>query len=297
MRRCASRTSRARQEIVRVSFGSGWRRKDGAGDDAERAERAGGQFRQIVARNVLDDFAAAAGQRAVGQGQRHADDQVAQRAEAKAQRAAVVRGKHAANGGAARPQSDRARGAVRVCARVSCRCCIVQPASTRDREIGPGMLDDCVEARGGQNDVGALRRIAPGQFCASAARELRRSPASFASFSTCASSCSLARCDDELRLHAGNGVFRRWRRAHVPRRRSRARRPQMRRCLACCREETPASIVRSAPRFRRSRAVRDVFAGFLAAQARASETLSSDSRAAVDRTRSARVAWFAGRAR
>ncbi len=65
--------------------------EDGARDDRERAESAGDEFGEIVTCDIFDDFAAAGGERAIGKSERDADDQVAECAEAKAQRAAVVR--------------------------------------------------------------------------------------------------------------------------------------------------------------------------------------------------------------
>ena len=61
-----------------------------AEDHAEGAERAREQLRQVIARDVLDHLAARLGDRAVGQRHRHADDQVARRPVAVAQRARVA---------------------------------------------------------------------------------------------------------------------------------------------------------------------------------------------------------------
>ena len=79
--------------------------ENGAGDDAERAKSAGDEFRQVVAGDIFHDFAAAAGQGAVGKCDGDADDQVAEGAEAQTQRAAVVGGENAADGGAFGPQA------------------------------------------------------------------------------------------------------------------------------------------------------------------------------------------------
>src|SRR2546429_466768 len=64
------RTAMARQGMQ----GNGW-----GGDDAKRDERAGDELWKIVARNILDDFAAAGGERAVSKSYRDADDEVALR--------------------------------------------------------------------------------------------------------------------------------------------------------------------------------------------------------------------------
>ena len=124
--------------------------KNGAGDHAESAEGAGGQLGQIVASDVLDDFAATAGKRAIRQCERDADDQVAQCAKTQAQCAAVIGGKDAADGGFFRPKRIK-RETLAVL-----RQNILQPFDgascfDRDGEIGPSMLDDSVQPRRRQN--------------------------------------------------------------------------------------------------------------------------------------------------
>src|SRR6266581_3728027 len=87
--------------------GVAWKRvetEDGASDNAERAKSSCDELREVVTCDVLHDLAAAAGERAVWQGNGNADDEVAQRAEAQSERAAVVRGEHTADGGFFRPQ-------------------------------------------------------------------------------------------------------------------------------------------------------------------------------------------------
>src|ERR1700741_3936370 len=59
--------------------------EDRAGDDAKSAEGAGDELGKIVASDVFDDFAAAAGERAVGESDGDADDEVAQRAKTQAE--------------------------------------------------------------------------------------------------------------------------------------------------------------------------------------------------------------------
>ena len=264
-------------------------------DDAERAERAGRQFRQIVAGDVLDDFAAALGQRAVGQRQRHADDQVAQRAEAKTQRAAVVGGKNAADGGAARPQRVEGKALSDV-ARVSRELLHGAASFDGDGEIGPGMFDDRVETRGRENDVGALRRIAPSELCSAAARNhgqsRHRSRVS-------ALSPALAHCPARPRVAAARRQrhLRRWLLAHVQAE-TMARAASSNAAMFCIdREETPASIVRSAPRFPRSRADAARICRVFRRTGAGVGKPWWDSRAAADRTRSARAASFRGPAR
>src|SRR5215470_15292573 len=72
--------------------------EDGAGDDSERAESTSDEFGQVVPGDVLHDFAAAGGECAVGKGDGDADDEIAQRAETKAEHAGIVGRKNAADG-------------------------------------------------------------------------------------------------------------------------------------------------------------------------------------------------------
>ena len=74
------------------------------GDDAEGAEGAGHEFVEVVAGDVLDDFAAGAGDGAVGEDDGHADDEVAEAAVLQAEGAGVVGGDDAADGGAVGPE-------------------------------------------------------------------------------------------------------------------------------------------------------------------------------------------------
>ena len=78
--------------------------EDGASDDAERAQRSRGQFRQVVSSDVFYHFAPAACERAIGKSNGDTDDEVAECAEAKAQCAAVVGGENATDGRLFRPQ-------------------------------------------------------------------------------------------------------------------------------------------------------------------------------------------------
>src|SRR6266480_1293778 len=120
------RTAMARQ---------GMQAKDCAGDDAKRAERAGDEFWKIVARNILDDFAAA--------------DEVAQRSKAESQRAAVVAGKHAANGGFLRPQRIDGK-ALAVLGERLLQSLDRAACFHRDGEVAPGVFDDAAQARCGK---------------------------------------------------------------------------------------------------------------------------------------------------
>src|SRR6266487_4439008 len=78
--------------------------EDGTSDDAERAKSSCNELLEVVTGDVLHDFTAAAGERAVGESNGDPDDEVAQRAEAQSERAAVVRGEHTADGSFFRPE-------------------------------------------------------------------------------------------------------------------------------------------------------------------------------------------------
>src|SRR5713101_2457685 len=78
--------------------------EDGTGDDAESSQSSGDKFRQVIAGHVFHHFAAAARERAVWQCNGDANDQVSQCAKTQTQRATVVGGEHAANGGLFRPE-------------------------------------------------------------------------------------------------------------------------------------------------------------------------------------------------
>src|SRR6202012_4413463 len=69
-------------------------------DDAECAEGAGEELGEIVASDVFDDLAAGARDGAVGEDDGHAENEIAERAIATAENAAVIRGDDAAYSGA-----------------------------------------------------------------------------------------------------------------------------------------------------------------------------------------------------
>ena len=74
-----------------------------------------------------------------------------------------------------------------------------------DGEVGPGMFDDAVQARGGKDEIGAGGRIAPSDFCASAARN--DGDAGFVG--EVQGRCELlfgGRFEDEMRLNTEDGV-------------------------------------------------------------------------------------------
>src|SRR2546429_3008259 len=98
---------------------------------------------------ILDDFAAAGGERAVSKSYRDADDEVAQRSKAESQRAAVVAGKHAANGGFLRPQRIDGK-ALAVLGERLLQSLDRAACFHRDGEVAPGVFDDAAQARCGK---------------------------------------------------------------------------------------------------------------------------------------------------
>src|SRR5580704_4671842 len=151
---------------LRVSR-EGMQAEKGPRNDGERAVRASDKFRQVVPRHIFYDFAAAGSERAVGKRERDADDQVAQRAEAKAQRTAVIRRENAADSGLRGPERGERKALAVQCER---SLQFLNGAARFDayREVGPRVLDDFVQACRGKNDVCARRWIAPAEFRAAA---------------------------------------------------------------------------------------------------------------------------------
>src|SRR6266581_398251 len=78
--------------------------KHRSSNNAESAQCPGREFRQVIARDVFHYFAAAARECTVWQSNGDTDDQVPQSAKTQTQRAAVIGGEHAADGGLARPE-------------------------------------------------------------------------------------------------------------------------------------------------------------------------------------------------
>src|SRR6266568_3629424 len=120
--------------------------EDGASDNAERAKSSCDELREVVTCDVLHDLAAAAGERAVWQGNGNADDEVAQRAEAQSERAAVVRGEHTADGGFFRPQRIKRQPLAML------RQSLLQSSNAAARfdsyrEIRPGVFNDGAQPR------------------------------------------------------------------------------------------------------------------------------------------------------
>src|SRR5579885_2940471 len=144
--------------------------KHGARDDAECAERAGHQFGQVIARYILHHFAAAGGQSAVGQRNGDADDQVPQRTKAEPESAGVVSRKNASHSRRFRP--EHVNGEPLVMDGKSClQAGDCHSGFDRYGQVRPGVLDDLIEAAGGEDHIRALRRMTPAQLGASAARD------------------------------------------------------------------------------------------------------------------------------
>ncbi len=113
------------------NFGEGQEAENRASDDAESAESPGSELGQIVTDDVLNDLAAAAGERGIGKRKRDANDGVAERA-------AIIGREHATEGGFFRSERiDREPLAV-------LRQCFLQFLNgashfDSDGEVGPGV--------------------------------------------------------------------------------------------------------------------------------------------------------------
>src|SRR6266478_364431 len=147
--------------------------KNCASDHAESAKSPRGELGQIVARDVFDDLAPAAGQRAIGKRERNANNQIAQRPETQTQAAAVIRGEHAAHGGPRRPKWIKGQ-TLAVLGESFLQRLNGTTGSNGNGEVGPGVLRDFVEPCRGKDNVRARWWIPPAKFCAAAARDDRQ---------------------------------------------------------------------------------------------------------------------------
>jgi hypothetical protein len=137
-------------------------------DQAERAERAGEQLREVVAGDVLDHLAAGLGDRAVRQSHGDAHDQVARRAVAVAQRPRVAGGEDAADRGlrgARRIEREHLSGRGEALLGLAHR----HAGLDNGGQVALVVLDDAVQARGAEHEVGRLRHMAPSRAGAAAA--------------------------------------------------------------------------------------------------------------------------------
>ena len=75
---------------VRARLRQRMKAEAGARDEREAALGTADEAREVVARDVLDDLAARVRDRSVGEHERHAEDEVARRAEAVPERAGDV---------------------------------------------------------------------------------------------------------------------------------------------------------------------------------------------------------------
>src|SRR5208282_3370667 len=180
--------------------------EDGASDDRESSESASDQFGEIIARDIFDDFAATGSESAIGKRQRHANDQVAQSAESKAQRAAVIRREHAADGGLLGPERIK-REALAVLSERGLQFLDGAAGFDADGEIRPGVFDNFIEAGGGENNFRASGRIAPGKLGAAAARN-HGEAGIICETKNSGKLLFVRRLEDEPRLNAANCVRR-----------------------------------------------------------------------------------------
>src|SRR5215472_6791199 len=120
--------------------------EDGLRDHTESAEGAGDELGKVVASDVLDDFPAAPGERAVGERDSNADDEVTKRAEAQAKGAAVVGREDAANGGSFGPQRIESE-ALAVLGEGFLQSLNGAASFDGDSEVGPGVFQDAVHSR------------------------------------------------------------------------------------------------------------------------------------------------------
>src|SRR6267378_2954665 len=142
--------------------------------EKERAFRGSGCKRK-TARVIMPRVpkAPVAGQRAIGERERNADDQIAQRAEAQTQSAAVIRGEHAAHGGFCRPKRIESQ-TLAVLGKSFLQRLNGATGSNGNGEVGPGVLRDFVEPCCRKDNVRARWWIPPAKFCAAAARDDRQ---------------------------------------------------------------------------------------------------------------------------
>lgn len=140
--------------------GQGMQTENRADDYSEGAERAGREFRKIVAGNIFDDFAAAAGEGSIGKSQSNADQKIAKSTEADAQDTAVVGGKDAADGGTFGPKGVECETLAVVGERLLQG---VKRTTGFDGygEIGPDVFKNTMKTGSRENQVGTLGRISP----------------------------------------------------------------------------------------------------------------------------------------
>ncbi len=117
----------------------------GLGDDGEGAEGAGEELAEVVAGDVFDDFAAGAGDGAVGEDEGHADDEVAEAAVAVAEGSGVVGGEDSAYGGAVGPEGVEGYELAVLCEGL---LEVLPGAAGLDGagQVLPGVFEDLVEA-------------------------------------------------------------------------------------------------------------------------------------------------------
>ena len=120
--------------------------KHRAGDDAESPQSPGDKLGKIVTGDVFHHLAAAARERAVGESNGDANDQVAQSAKTQTERTAVVGGEHATHGGFFRPQRIKRQPLAMLGERFLQSLNGAAGLDTYGK-IGPGVLDDFGHSR------------------------------------------------------------------------------------------------------------------------------------------------------
>src|SRR5258708_21092431 len=114
----------------------------------------------MLAGDIFNRFAAAAGERSIRKSDGNADDEVAERAEAQPQRAAVVGGENAADGCAFGPQAVEGQPLAMLRQRMLQR--LLSAAGLGGNcQIRPGMFDDSIEQYGRKDNILFYRRLSP----------------------------------------------------------------------------------------------------------------------------------------
>src|SRR5215831_5844096 len=124
-----------------------------ASNDTESAQSSSHQFRQVVACNVFDDFAATGSERAIGKGNGDADDEVAKRSKAETKRAAVVRGQDASDRRFFRPKRIKSEALTMLRERFLQRL-NGAPGFDSHREVGPSVFENSVEPARREDEIG-----------------------------------------------------------------------------------------------------------------------------------------------
>src|SRR5215472_10031689 len=165
--------------FVRAAYGNserpriereGMEPKNGARDDAECAKSACDEFGKVVTGDVFDHLAAAGGERAIRKCNGNPDDEVAERAKAQTKRTAIICRENAADGCSFWPERIESE-ALAVLGKRFLQSLNHAAGFDGDGEVGPGVFEDVVQARGRNNDIGPRGRITPAEFRSATARD------------------------------------------------------------------------------------------------------------------------------